>query len=49
MELLLSRPLKNQKENIAIVPPTDKIVHTDRVQTYERDLALTRPRQLLAN
>ena len=36
------------KKNLADVAPTDRIVHTDRVQTYEGDLAPSRPRKSLA-
>ena len=37
------------ERNLAVVAPTDSIVHTDRVQTYEGDLAQSRPRNSLAN
>ena len=32
-----------------MVPPSDKIIHTDRVQTYDELPAPVRPRHLLAN
>ena len=35
--------------NLAVVPPIDRIVHIDRVQTYEGDPTPTRPRAPLAN
>ena len=37
------------EKNLAIVVPMDRIVHTDRIQTYEGDLAPTRSRNALAN
>ena len=46
----LRPPMKLEPErNLAVFAPTDRIVHTDRVQTYERNLAPTRPRNSLAN
>ena len=38
-----------QEPEIVIVPPTDRIVHTDRIQTYEEMPAPVRPRHLVAN
>ena len=40
---------KEKETSIAVVPPSDKIIHTDRVQTYDEIPALVRPRHLLAN
>ena len=37
------------ERNLAVVAPTDRIVHMDRVQTYEGDLTPSRPRDYLAN
>ena len=37
------------ERNLAIVAPTDKIVHMDSVQIYKEDPAPTRPRVPLAN
>ena len=37
------------ERNLTVVAPMDRIVHTDRVQTYEGDPAPTRPRNSLAN
>ena len=34
---------------LAVVPPSDKIIHTDRVQTYDEIPAPVRPRHPLAN
>ena len=47
--IFIYQTLKEPERNLAIVPPTDKVVHMDSVQTYEGDLTLTRPRKLLAN
>ena len=38
-----------QELEIAVIPPTDKIIHMDRVQTYEELPAQPRPRKPLAN
>ena len=38
-----------QEPEIAVVPPSDKIIHLDRVQTYEELPAQPRPRKSLAN
>ena len=48
---LLQTPHAQQEpeRNLAVVAPTDRIVHTDRIQTYEGELAPTRPRKPLAN
>ena len=37
------------ERNLAVVAPTDRNVHTDRIQTYEGDPAPIRPRKPLAN
>ena len=37
------------ERNLVVVAPTDRIVHMDRVQTYEGDLALSRSRNSLGN
>ena len=43
-------PMQQEPErNIAVVALTDRIVHMNRVQTYEGDLTLSRPRNSLAN
>ena len=49
MDLPLTRHLNNQTENFAVVPPTDRIIHMDRVQTYEGGPTSPRPRKPLAN
>ena len=39
-------PMQQELErNLAVVAPPDRIVYTDRIQTYEGDPALTRPRK----
>ena len=40
---------QEQERSLAVVAPTDKIVHTDRVQTYDEEPAPARPRPPLAN
>ena len=40
---------QEQDRNLAVVAPTDRIVHMDRVQTCEGDLTPSRPRNSLAN
>ena len=47
--IIIDQTHQEPERNLAIVPPTDKIVHTDSVQMYEGDLTLTRPRKALAN
>ena len=43
-------PVQQEAErNLLIVAPMDRIVHTDRNQTYEGDPTLIRPRNALAN
>ena len=37
------------ERNHAVVAPMDRIVHMDRFQTYEGDLAQSRPRNPLPN
>ena len=39
---------QEQERNLAVVAPTDRIVHTDRVQTYDEEPAPARPRPPLA-
>ena len=38
-----------QEPEIAVVAPSDRIVHTDRVQTYDEEPAPARCRPTLAN
>ena len=38
-----------QKQEIAVVPPTDKIIHMESVQTYDELPAQPRPRKPLGN
>ena len=47
--LIIDQSSQEPERNLAIVPPTDRMAHTDRVQTYEGDPAPTRPRGPLAN
>ena len=43
-------PMQQEPDrNLAVVAPMDRIVHTDRFQTYEGDQTPTRPRNSLAN
>ena len=40
---------KEKETSVAVVPPSDKIIHTYRVQTYDEMPAPVRPRHPLAN
>ena len=42
-------PPMQQEPGIAVVACSDRIVHTDRVQTYDEEPAPARPRPPLAN
>ena len=45
-----SQTMQQESErHLAVVEPTDRIVHTDRIQTYDEEPALARPRPPLAN
>ena len=41
---IIDQTPQEPERNLAIVPPTVKIVHMDSVQTYEGHQTLTRPR-----
>ena len=47
--LIIDQTLEEPDRNLAVVPPTDRIVYMNRVQTYEGDPTPTRPRAPLAN
>ena len=40
---------QEQERNLAVVAPMDRIVYTDRIQTYDQEPAPPRPRPPLAN
>ena len=41
--------LTEPETNVAVVPPSDKIIYTDRGQTYDEIPAAVRPKHPLAN
>ena len=47
--IIIDQTPQEPEKNLVVVPPTVRIVHMDRVQTYEEDPSPTRPRAPLAN
>ena len=47
--IIIDQTPQEPDRNLAVIPPTDRIVHMDRYQIYEGDPTPTRPTVPLAN